>query len=257
MEGIKILLAFFGALFVFTLGLLAWRQQLLDKRKFEVAEVILLAFDKLKSTIEAVRAFPPQEGMMTYITKELGIDPQKHYDYYMGMREWYYRITPEQRKGLSAAQKEFSSAYTLASIYLPETTGILSTLNTCYWQLIQAAKVLGEIDPRPPRGEYWKDMLHELPDYSDDPDYEPTPKSQIELEQKHLWARYEDDPHDVDAMNTIMRDAQNRLEEACDPHIEQGPYEFLHRFLMTLWMPLRIWVSVRVRRMSLKINIRK
>jgi hypothetical protein len=253
MEGIKILLTFIGALFVFTLGLLAWRQQLLDKRKFEVAEEILLAFDKLKSAIQAVRAVPPREGMYDYITKERGIDPQKRYAYYKGMREWYYRITPEQREELSAAYKEFRSAFTLASIYLPETTGILSTLSTAYWQLQRAAKILGEIDPRPPRDPYWSDMLHELPDWPDDPDYEPTPESQIEKEKEHLWARYEDDPRDADAMNTIMNDAEYRLEQICEPHTHQGPYEFLKRFLMTLWKPIRVWARTQ----WLKRQIRK
>lgn len=249
MEVIKILLAFFGALIVFTLGLLAWRQQLLDKRKFEVAEQILLAFNKLKSAIQSARAVQPQEGMYEYITKELGIDPAKHYDYYMGMREWYYRITPEHREELSAAYKEFNSAFTLASIYIPETTGIMSTLSTCYWQLLRAAKILGKIDPRPPQGPFWSDMLHELPDWSDNPDYEPTPESQIEKEKEHLWARYEDDPRDADAMNTIMNDAEYRLEETCEPHTHQGPYEFLKRFLMTLWEPIRVWARVqRLRR---------
>jgi len=239
MEVIKILLTFAGALFVFTLGLLAWRQQLLDKRKFEVAEQILLAFDKLKSAIQDTRAAPPRDGMYDYITKERGIDPSKHYAYYMCMREWYYRITPEHREELSVAYKEFSSAFTLASIYLPEATSIMSTLSRSYWQLLRAARVLGEIDPRPPRGAFWSDMLHELPNYADNPDYEPTPASQLEKENEHLWARYEDDPRDTDAMNTIMMDAENKLEQACMPYTHQGPYEFLKRFAMTLWQPLR------------------
>lgn len=255
MEGIKILLTFIGALFVFTLGLLAWRQQLLDKRKFEVAEAILLAFDKLKSAIQAARAVPPQEGMFDYITKERGIDPQKHYAYYMGMREWYYRITPEQREELSAAYKEFNSAFTLASIYVPEATGIMSTLNGAYWQFQRAAKILGKIDPRPPRDPYWSDMLHELPAWPDNPDFQPTPESQIEKEKEHLGARYEDDPRDADAMNTIMWDAEHRLEETCEPYTHQGPYEFLKRFLMTLWDPVRVWA--RVQRLKRQIRTLK
>jgi hypothetical protein len=237
---------------VFTLGLLAWRQQLLDKRRFEVAEEVLLAFDKLKSAIQAARAVPSREGMYDYITKERGIDPMKKYAYYMGMREWYYRITPDQREELSAAYKEFNLARTLASIYIPEVTGILSTLSTCYWQLLRAAKILGEIDPRPPRDEFWSDMLHELPEWADDPDYEPTPASQTEKEKEHLWARYEDDPRDADAMNSIMWDAEHRLEQACEPHTHQGPYEFLKRFLITLWAPL--WVGTRVQRLRRKIG---
>lgn len=84
-------------------------------------------------------------------------------------------------------------------------------------------------------------MLHELPDWPDNPDDEPDPATQIEKEKEHLWARYEDDPRDADGMNTIMNDAEYRLQEACEPHTHQGPYQFLNRFLRTLWQPLWVW----------------
>src|SRR4051812_22906482 len=173
MELVRIALTFLGALVVFTLGLLAWRQQLLDKRKFEVAEAVLLAFTKLEAAIESVRSSRPQGGASDYVTKELGIDPGNRYSYYMGVRKWYYRITPEQREELTTAFKEFTSAWTLASIYLPEAPHIMSAASDYYWKLLRAATVLGEIDPRPPSGEYWEDWLHDLPDYDDDPEYEP------------------------------------------------------------------------------------
>jgi hypothetical protein len=54
-ELFKLLFTMVGALLIFILGLLAWRQQLIDKRRFEVAEEVMVMYAKLAAQVRMLR----------------------------------------------------------------------------------------------------------------------------------------------------------------------------------------------------------
>jgi len=62
------------ALAVFLFGLVAWRLQLLDKRRFEVAEQALIVHSKVTEALRVLRQRNSWKGFRDEWKKELGDD---------------------------------------------------------------------------------------------------------------------------------------------------------------------------------------
>lgn len=239
MELLKTLFALVGALLIFTLGLLAWRQQLLDKRRFEVAEQVLVMFAKLVAQIRILRQRHNYAGMSEWIGSELGEadhTEEQRYRKHMARREWQYRIPEEKQKAFNEVYKDFTPTVALARMYLSgEIVTALQRIEDRYELVVRAANVLVYINPDPsidPHNQSDEHGEHIIPSWPYGPD-EPDEQEAIEKEKEHFPIRFEK-LREPDAFDIKMDTEQASLALACKPYTDQGPYRFLRSFLVTL-----------------------
>lgn len=247
MELVKGLLALLGALLIFTLGLLAWRQQLLDKRRFEVAEEVLVMYARLAAQIRILRQRNDLHGINEWIRAQLErkrVREDQHaiwsYEWDMVRREWLYRIPEKKQEAFNEVYRNFTATVALARMYLSEDiVAGLVRIEGVYNSVETAARVLVKINPEPPidpeaQREYGEPSSH----WPYDPDYEPSSAEALDKEKLHFPIRFRA-LQPPDATDISIDTAEAYLALACKPYTDQGPYQFLYSFLATL-LPVQV-----------------
>jgi hypothetical protein len=240
MENFLKLLPVIVGFFLFLAGLLAWRQQLLDKRKFEVAEQVLVAYAKVAEALRVLRERNPYAGSSEWIAAQR---PENNYRHYLARRDWMYRIPEKKLEAFEAIYKELSPAEVLASVYL--STPIVAKLvglKIAFMQVKKASRDLMSIHPSryvdPQRED--DDAIPET-DY-DDSDDPMTPEEELALEKEQLPIRFVGPIKDYpDTMTALIAQNQMRLHELCQPYTDINPYSFLFRLCLSLFPRLNLF----------------
>jgi hypothetical protein len=247
MELLKALPTLLGALFIFTLGLLAWRHQLLDKRKFEVAEQVVVYFAKMAAQIRILRQRHGHAGMAEFVSGKVksftpsALGPSLAAQKELARREFIYRIPDEKRAVFNELAKEYEATIKLARLYLSDAIAdYLTALDTYYQSIELAAAVLPRIYPNPSADRHVFSVP--LPD-TDLFGIETVRDEAIEDERRLLPYRFHTDGVG-DTLDILLDTVSAALNIACRPYTEQGPYKFLWNFGRTL-LPntakLRAW----------------
>ena len=135
------------ALAVFLFGLVAWRLQLLDKRRFEVAEHALLVHTKVTEALRVLRQRNSWKGFREAWNKELGEGEYDRYNHYRARRRWQYHIPDEKMKSFEEVYKELAPTIELARLYLSlEAATLLMCLSGHFEKVRQASYDLIRIE---------------------------------------------------------------------------------------------------------------
>ncbi len=222
---------------LFLAGLLAWRQQLLDKRKFEVAEQALVTFSKIAEGLRVLRQRNDWTGMHEWIESQ---KPANNYRRHLARREWMYRIPEGKRSEFEFALRELGPTRVLASLYLtPSVDRQLLVLWLSYQRVLSAAEMLMSIDPATDKS---IDPAND-PEPNPEPDYdtsenEMTPEQEIEQEREQLPIRFTNPfPNSPDDISSAVAQAQITIHELCKPYADINPYSFLGRLGSSLIPP--------------------
>jgi hypothetical protein len=240
-EVAKGLLTLVGALLIFTLGLLAWRKQLLDKRKFEVAEEVVVMSARLAAQVRILRQPNDHQGMGEWIKAKMDHPTADTADYeqHMARRAWLYRIPEKKQEAFNKVHEDFTVTYALARMYLDdEIAKGLERIESIYERVVLAAEVLIGIDPNPsidPENQS-EDGETITPDWPYDPDDKPDNEDAVAKEQLYFPMRFRvlGGP---DALGTELDATEDDLAVECRPYTDEGPYNFLCGFLVTLIPP--------------------
>jgi hypothetical protein len=227
----KIILGAVAGLLAFIAGLLAWRQQLLDKRRFEVAEQVLLTFSNVKDGIRVLRQRNSYDGMREHIK----VDPANHYRYHMATREWQYGIPKEKQQAFNEVFKHLAPARVLARLYLNEDIGrCLDQISLCYSLVLDASRRLPALDPYPSVDPHNEEPPPEQ-DYMPEDD-ELTNEQQQVVEKQLFPIRFGPEFFDQDdPIAKRIREAEAKLHLLCAPYTDLNPYQFLKRLLLSLF----------------------
>lgn len=232
------------ALAVFLFGLVAWRLQLLDKRRFEVAEQALLVHSKVAEALRVLRQRNSWKGFRDEWRKELGDSKYSRYDHYRARRRWQYQIPDEKMKAFEEVYKELGPTVELARLYLSlEVASLLmvleghfETVKRASLDLIRIEQPNDSIDPENDEPA----PLDEAPPSFDD-DEELTPEQEKFIEQAAFPVRFErrgifQVPDDQ--MTTTIREQFEKLQVVCKPYTNTNPYWFLWRLVASLVLPI-------------------
>ena len=224
----------FVTFILFTLGLLAWRLQLIDKRRFEVAEEVLVKYAKMAALLKASRQRNAYLGFREFRAER---EPDTRYSEYLLLREWKYRIPDEIQKEWDAGHRDAVATAVQAEIYL--STEIRETLSfpvECYRGVQEAAAILDTISPYPSIDPCNEEPYPD-PDYPDlDDDYLTNDQEQ-DLERVFFSVRFETATPGHAATDELSLEIGRRfakLQEMCRPYTNQNPYRFLYRFAQSL-----------------------
>lgn len=233
----------FGLL-AFVVGLLAWRQQLLDKRKFEIAEQALVGFAKVAEAIHELRQRPRAwEGMYVWVEERYrALVPKggkiSDYRWHMGRREFWYRLDPKALARYEEVHAELEPIRTLVRTYLSkEIEDQLLVLRSQFWSVRGAAEVLSEINPNPPSDpDHYFDGEPVTLDPGDPAEAKWTPEEEIKMEASFLPQRWEATPFDdhPDRIVVKIQNAETELKRLCQPYMDINPYSFLKRLFQSL-----------------------
>lgn len=153
---------------LFVLGLLGWQKQLTDKRRFEVAEQVLVTFNRIAYAIQQAR----QRHRWWHLV-EMPNPPPSHYTQEQFYRKVRYSIPDETQNALRTEMANLRPTYVLAKMYLRfDIAERLLVLEKVVDQIADAAERLTNIDPRAslePK-EAIEDFEPLEPDYPEDPD---------------------------------------------------------------------------------------
>jgi hypothetical protein len=231
------------ALAVFLFGLVAWRLQLLDKRRFEVAEQALIVHSKVTEALRVLRQRNSWKGFRDEWKKELG-DDYTRYHSYRERRRWQYQLPDEKMKAFEDVYKELGPTVELTRLYLSlEAANILAFLHGHFDQVKQASYDLIRIEQPndsvdPENAE--PAPLDEAPPPFDDEE-ELTPEQEKIIEQMAFTIRFEQRGKfgvADDQMTIIIREQFERLQVVCKPYTNTNPYWFLWRLLASLFLPV-------------------
>lgn len=226
---------------LFVLGMLVWQKQLIDKRRFEVAEQALVVFGRVSSVIQQLRTRHPWGHLVREDSHK-----NSHYAQEATWRELRYSIPPEGLTSLKEGLAPLRPTHVLAKMYLPiEIAQDLLVLEGAVQKVKAAASRLVHIDPRAaiePRlePEDWQPVGD--PDY---PEEEEFGEKQIEQHEsvaaELLPIRFVErdfvtgEPLKMDLLTMEIEAARARLEKACRPY-QVAPS--LLRFANGFWTSL-------------------
>lgn len=225
---------------LFLLGLLAWQQQLSDKRRFEVAEQVLVTFNRIAYAIRQVR----QRHRWWHLV-DMPDPVPSHYEQEKCYRLARYSIPEETLKALDTEMANLRPTHVLAKMYLrPDIATNLLVLERTVAKVKDAAERLPRIDPRAalePKIDP-EDFEPLEPDYPQDPDEYPFNQEQQEKVGADLMRiRFENrDPETEEARpgdSTLMaiESARLALEASCARY-QTSPslLGFMGRFILSL-----------------------
>ena len=230
---------------LFTLGLLAWRLQLIDKRRFEVAEEVLVKYARMAALLKITRQRNQYRGFLEFRTER---KPDTRYSEYLLLREWQYRVPDEVQKEWDSGHRDAVATAVQAEIYLStEIREAFSFPVECYQGVQEAAAILDSISPYPSIDPY-NEEPYPLPDYPDLDDDYLTNEQEQDLERVYFPVRFEDSTPGQVATDELSREIGRRfarLNELCRPYTNQNPYRFLYRFAQSLKPPPDWWEKAR------------
>jgi hypothetical protein len=219
---------------LFVGGLLAWRLQLLDKRRFEVAEQVLVLHAKLTQRLSYIRTRPDWSGFKV-------VDTKSHRDHYRQMRRYYYAIPAEKMAAWDEVYKEHAPTVVLAGLYLTNDIRDRLILMALYFERVRFASIdLVHIEPEPSID---KEFIDGEPrpeaDEHEEPDDEAREDKMREIEEAQLPIRFwsTKDGHKDEIQDSIRRDSKV-LNELCKPYKSLNPWRFLQRYLL-MFVPSR------------------
>ena len=226
---------------LFVLGMLVWQKQLIDKRRFEVAEQVLVVFNRASTAIQQLRTRHPW-----YEDRPEQFHRLSHYAQEASWRTVRYAIPEDRLKALNEELAPLLPTCVLAKMYLPpEIAKDLRVLDNAVHQVKVAASRLIHIDPRahievPVEPEDFQ--LVGDPDYPEEDEFGPAQIAQHETVAAELLPiRFVDrdfltgEPLKMDPLSTEIELARARLEQACRPY--QVPPSLL-RFVNGFWTSL-------------------
>jgi hypothetical protein len=233
----KILIGAAAGLLAFIAGLLAWRQQLLDKRRFEVAEQALLTYGKIAQALQVLRERNSYTGMSEFIESR---KPANNYRRYRAAREWQYGFPEDKQRAFNEAYKDLDSVRALANLYLStEVADALGTLKQVYFRIREASRYLIMIDMDPNKT---IDPQNQMDDPTPEMDYMPednelTAEQEQDLEKHAFPIRFMSDPpsEEDDVYREIYTNGL-KLEKLCKPYTDLNPYLFLKRLALSLFL---------------------
>lgn len=129
---------------LFLLGLLAWQKQLTDKRRFEVAEQMLVTFNRIAHAIQQVRT--RHRWWSGFVIPN---PTPSRFEQERMRRRARYSIPEERMKALEAEMAALRPTYVLARMYLrPGIAEKLLVLERVVDEVKDAAERLPALDPR-------------------------------------------------------------------------------------------------------------
>jgi hypothetical protein len=220
------------AFVLFFCGLLAWRLQMIEKRRFEVAEQTIVAFTKSMEALQTIRARHDYYGF----DYPRGASRTPQLDYYRAMRKWHYEIPRIKLETLRDAHKDYLATMALAALYLnADVAQTMSVLDQRIAQVKQAANKLARISLYEPKDEAFGETLSpllELEEEGPPPDWEEEPSQEelLKVEALNTPIRFHspglDDPLSKEIATEI-----NNLERACRPYKSLNPWRFIKSYL--------------------------
>jgi len=225
---------------LFVLGLLAWRLQLIDKRRFEIAEEALVTYAKMGFLLARIRGRNRYDGFAEFKAERKA---RWKFSTYAAKREWQYRIPPEMIEEWGVLEKQALALSIQTQIYLTQEIAQRFVLPTdYYWRVADAAVILNMISPHPSIDPENKEKP---PTDYDDP--EPLTNEQCQdLEREFFPVRFETrtlgENKATDTISVHISENYQALVKLCEPYTNQNPYRFLYRFAQTL-KPERWWLS--------------
>jgi hypothetical protein len=223
---------------LFLLGLLAWQKQLTDKRRFEVAEQVLVTFNRVAHAIQQVRTRHRWWLLLKTPSATLSRFEQERI-----RRRARYSIPDERMKALETELATLRPTYVLARMYLrPGIAEKLLVLERVVDEVKDAAERLPALDPRTelePKVEIedWEPLGE--PDYYEEEEFNEEQQKQvgaslmsIRFEQRDAASGRAKSGDEQLQRIDVARDA---LEVDCVPY-QTSPslLAFIGRFLMAL-----------------------
>lgn len=224
---------FIVGLLIFVAGLLAWRLQLLDKRKFEVAEQVVTVSSKVA---EAIRVLRTRHDMNGFVEAE-SLGPRA---IFRAKRRFYYGIPEAKLRAFEEVYKELAPTMVLARLYLSDAIASrMETLQFAFEAVKYAAYKLGQIDPEHPGDILFLPGDRPPLDQPEEPDDTPSDEEMIKIQDEELEVRFlpflslDQDEDDLSQRITTMGRDLDRL---CRPYKSVDPWRFLARFV-SMFMP--------------------
>ena len=214
--------------FLFVGGLLAWRLQLLDKRRFEVAEEVLVLHAKLRQLIIQLRTRPDWEGFKPGIGKT-------RRDYYRQMRKYYYSIPAEKMAAWDEVYKHHAPTVVLAGVYLNNHIRDRLILMALYFEQVRHAAIdLTRIEPQPSIDtEFVDGEPRPHLDGDENPDDQMDELQMQEIEKAQLPIRFwSTSGNSKDEIEDAIRGDYDALIELCKPYKSMDPWRFIKRYVL-------------------------
>ncbi|WP_422013712.1 hypothetical protein [Reyranella sp.] len=230
---------------LFTLGLLAWRLQLIDKRRFEIAEEVLVKYVGMASLLKRTRNRNRYEGFDEFKAKW---NPRSPYSYYLMLRQWSYRIPEDLQEEWVRVRADAVQVAIQAEIYLSEEiSDAFKFPYQCYEGVQEAAQVLDSISPYPSIDPHNEEPPPESDQQPEDDEF--TNEQEQDVEQLYFPMRFHNAGVGVEESDWMSVEIMIRFEhlmESCRPYTNQNPYRFLLRFAQSLKPQPGWWDKVRM-----------
>lgn len=222
-------------LVAFITGLLAWRMQLLDKRRFEVADQALVTFAKIHVRIADLRT---RHSDWSYLGQDR-LSPREQVTY---MRVRRYSIPEAKEVAFKEVYKELSPAIVLSKLYLD--LDIVQCLNELEFAVQKVRRASAELVAiAPDKSAEFEELVNDPapPSFEDGDDegYDDREARWRRIEKAALPIRFMDTPDFrtdllTNELAARLFTARDKLQKLCKPYQDVGPWHFLARFGATL-----------------------